>query len=303
MIDLRLSVLKITNIPWDLTSEEVIGFLECDDDDGHSDNMNASIKSIKSANNHSSTTDIKGIWKGKKKEHWSFSKVKHDHIHIPIDRLSGKTRGELFVECGSPLQIKYWISKLDGKWMGKRMVKLSVGDWDELIRVHFATYNSFPSPLAATGIEKPIPKSTLVPLEGAETWPESNTKKVGVLQRSEMRSLLEICKNYKGHFSRKCASRPFEHVISLFRLSYWWALGEGDKKVMFTLGQESLTALMEHLVRSGRSRQQKIPFSLLYRLLKAVLDYHFFTEEERNAIRDINGIQNFLMDNLFIGAE
>lgn len=264
LIDVRLSLLKITNIPWDLTSEEVITFL-----DGCSYNFH--VIDCNNSNNKSKITDLKNIWNTKKREHWSFTRIMQDHIHIPIDRLSGKTRGELFVECGSPLQVKYWITKLDGTFMGKRIVRLSKGDWNELIRVHFASYTNFS--------------------EGKEE------EKEGILLGNDVSSLLEICKNYKGHFSRKCVSRPFEHVISLFRLSYWWSLrNEEDKRVMYTLGIESLKILMEHLERNT----QKIGFSLLYRLLKVVLEYEGFNGKMLESIRDIKGIQCLLINNLFI---
>jgi len=41
------------------------------------------------------------------------------------------------------------------------------------------------------------------------------------LTRDEVSAILLVCKNYKLHFSRKCAERPFENVISIISKIPW----------------------------------------------------------------------------------
>lgn len=41
------------------------------------------------------------------------------------------------------------------------------------------------------------------------------------LKRDEIQAILMVCRNYKMHFSRKCADRPFENVVSIVAKIPW----------------------------------------------------------------------------------
>lgn len=118
--DVRMSVIKISNISWDLSSTEVIEYL-C-----------------------------------------SFILDKA-HIHIPIDRQSGKTKAEMFVELPSILDAIKCIARYNNRLLKGRIVQVSLSSLEELYSAHFFLNQS------------------------------------ELMSQAEAYSLVNICKNYKVH--------------------------------------------------------------------------------------------------------
>jgi hypothetical protein len=72
-------------------------------------------------------------------------------------------------------------------------------------------------------------------------------KRYPIITMEEVNRLLIICMDYKAHFSRRCAERPFEHVISILRLVPWYQLKEEEVLCLKMLGKGAVDALIEHI--------------------------------------------------------
>ncbi len=60
-----------------------------------------------------------------------------DHVHIPIDRGTGKTLNDLFVEMQSPAHVKSAIENLNKTIVKSRALLLSDSSFEELFDAHF----------------------------------------------------------------------------------------------------------------------------------------------------------------------
>ena len=78
------------------------------------------------------------------------------------------------------------------------------------------------------------------------------------LTRDEVNAILLVCKNYKLHFSRKCAERPFENVISIISKIPWHI-----PKIINTLHRDHIFEL-DFIIKLRLSRILIATFSLLY---------------------------------------
>lgn len=92
--DVRLSILKVSNISWDLASVDVIEYL-------------GEVRLAKT------------------------------HVHIPIDRASGKTRAEMFVEVPTMVEAIRSIAKYNKRILKGRAVTVSLSSMEELYHSHF----------------------------------------------------------------------------------------------------------------------------------------------------------------------
>jgi len=63
------------------------------------------------------------------------------------------------------------------------------------------------------------------------------------LTRDEVSAILLVCKNYKLHFSRKCAERPFENVISIVSKIPWHI-----PKIINTLHRDHIFELLKRKI-------------------------------------------------------
>jgi RNA recognition motif-containing protein len=97
--DVRLAVIKISNISWDLTSKDVIEYLE-----------NASVE--------------------------------RHHVHIPIDRSTGKTKADMFVELRSIVEGIKCMAKYSKRILKGRAVTVSLSSLEELYSTHFNSSGS-----------------------------------------------------------------------------------------------------------------------------------------------------------------
>lgn len=121
--DVRLAVIKIANISWDLSSADVIEFLG-------------------------------GV------------KIDKRHIHIPIDRGTGKTKADMFVEVSSLIDAIRCIAKYNKRVLKGRAITLSLSSHEELFDAHF-------------------PSLVIDPWEGVP------------LTIEEAQSIIAICRDYK----------------------------------------------------------------------------------------------------------
>lgn len=122
---INFAIIKIGNIPWEISTRDVVELIE------------------------------PFLWKGKASQDW---------VHIPIDRVTGKTLSDLFVEIPTTYEAQIICSNLDKSILKQRALNVSMSDYDELIAV-------------------------LIKPEAALTK--------RFISADEVESLLDICLNYK----------------------------------------------------------------------------------------------------------
>lgn len=83
------------------------------------------------------------------------------------------------------------------------------------------------------------------------------------------------------HFSRKCAERPFEHVLSLLRLIPWYSIDNETVKLMFEMLKLSIEALVLHQSRPNNSFDE----GLLTRLVQAGVNNPNFDFELKSILQ------------------
>ena len=123
--------------------------------------------------------------------------MQESKIHIPIDRSTGKTKNEAFIELRDFADCERCIASFNRKILKGRPVSVQSSSYTELFNTHF--------PLAA---------------------PEQNL----FLTREEINSILAICKNYKVSFALifRCTFREGVHRdhLNIFVVSCIYFLGE-----------------------------------------------------------------------------
>ena len=122
---INFAMIKIGNIPWEISTRDVIQLIE------------------------------PFLWKRQASQDW---------VHIPIDRVTGKTLSDLFVEIPTAYEAQIICSNLDKSLLKQRALNVSMSEHDELMAVLIG--------------------------------PEAALSKRFILA-DEVESLLDICLNYK----------------------------------------------------------------------------------------------------------
>ncbi|KAI7848730.1 hypothetical protein BDC45DRAFT_574618 [Circinella umbellata] len=151
----------------------------------------------------------------------------HQYVHIVIDKISGKTQKDAFVEFNSEeeLDIALKYLKRNPALKGRKVV-VSRSSTEELFR------NVFPSWKGV--FINGIPSITSIKMRNGDDrcnidnndLEESNQCQGSIVpplfvKGLEYDSLLNICRNYKLRYSRKCPERPFENFISMMVKFPW----------------------------------------------------------------------------------
>lgn len=112
-------------------------------------------------------------------------------IHIPIDIDSGKTKAEIYVEIPTSIQAYNCQEYLSNKILKGRLVIITVSSFEELLMA-------------------------ILPRDAMQSF----------LTENDVLKIVNICTNYKTHFSRKCPERPVEYAESIVRLIPWYKLSK-----------------------------------------------------------------------------
>lgn len=176
--------------------------------------------------------------------------VEETKVHIPIDRTTGKTKNEAFIELKELANAEKCVATLNRKILKGRPVAVQSSSFTELFNTHF--------PFAVA---------------------EQNL----FLTREEVNSILAVCKNYKMHFSRRCAQRPFEHICSILYLLPWKILNVATRDAIFEMVKQGLEFLTSHLYK---------PISILgeetlERYMKAANWFPIFTEKQKKILLQV----------------
>lgn len=313
-IDVRMGIVKISNITWDLSSSEVVDFIN-----------GFACKEL----------------------------ITKDHVHIPIDWMTGKTKADVYVQLPSPLDVLRTIHLLDKKILKGRAMSLVESSEEEIYtsffpsslpRFYYKDYEGYThythvDPKAfffdnppdffnrSSNQEKTFlfnePRTVIdfkfldnanisslgppayrkcseipntinnqyvnqtwlnemetqdhrahlndeVPVEmmrlsdnneyefEKEQKNSIDSDYECIITQQEVNRLLVICIDYKANFSRRCAERPFEHVISMLRLAPWHRLKDDEVKCLRNLSQGAKSALTEH-IQMGSSVRRGVP--------------------------------------------
>ena len=93
---INFAIIKIGNIPWEISTRDVVELI------------------------------APFMWKSKPSQDW---------VHIPIDRVTGKTLSDLFVEIPTFYEAQVICEHLDRCIMKQRALSVSMSSYDELLNV------------------------------------------------------------------------------------------------------------------------------------------------------------------------
>ncbi len=93
---INFAIIKIGNIPWEISTRDVVDLIE------------------------------PFLWKSKLSQEW---------VHIPIDRVTGKTLSDLFVEIPTLYEAKIICAHLDKQILKQRALNISMSSYEELMGV------------------------------------------------------------------------------------------------------------------------------------------------------------------------
>lgn len=66
-----------------------------------------------------------------------FAAIEKVHVHIPIDRMTGKTKGELYIELPGAVQALKIASTFNKKLLKGRTLNYCISSYQELYSAHF----------------------------------------------------------------------------------------------------------------------------------------------------------------------
>ncbi|RUS20149.1 hypothetical protein BC937DRAFT_86271 [Endogone sp. FLAS-F59071] len=232
-------VIKLSNIPWDVSQNDIRMFLS------HLQLPSASMVS--------------------------------QPIHIMMDRTSGKTLCDAYVEVCQPVDLSKVIESRHMKPLKGRLVSVVQSTQEELMRTIFPRWRG-----DFIGIDAVPPDSAT--LSGAGTiFGGGGGTTSPFVGRDEINSLLVVCRNYKLHFSRKCAERPFENIISVVTKYPWH-----QPQLITTLHRDHIYEMLKLAIESLRIHLSKdyvhIDSTLLQRLVRSGIMCSAFTERQKTML-------------------
>ncbi|KAF9348084.1 hypothetical protein BGX26_000471 [Mortierella sp. AD094] len=249
------------------------------------------------------------------------------NVHILMDRATGKTFNSAFIELAlTPHQAGMVASARNLKVLKGRLVTVELSSQDELLRAVFPKWtgqflqgdpvipgeqqqknrgnprseeewnNSLSSGLNTLGATGSNPKqqsevsSTISTIDPTSTG--SGVTAVlstpPFVTREEINALLVVCRNYKLHFSRKCAERPFENILSILAKYPWHQPHRVlplHRDHIFELLKLSIESLRTHLSKEYNT----IHPTLLTRMVRSAILTPAFTERQKAMVLHVAG--------------
>ena len=132
-----------------------------------------------------------------------------------MDRTTGKTLSDAYVEFASQADLIRAIETRHQKPLKGRIITVTECTQEELLLVVFPKWRGQFCGVSAIPPPSQVVKSMSTAAGGG------GTQCPPFVTREEINALLVVCKNYKLHFSRKCAERPFENIISVITKYPW----------------------------------------------------------------------------------
>ncbi|CAO3613179.1 unnamed protein product [Cunninghamella blakesleeana] len=241
----EFACVKLSNIPWDVSQSDIYHFFS-----------NVQIPS---------------------------TSIYAQSIHVLMDRTTGKTLSDAYVELMSQHDLKRAIETKNQKSLKGRIVTVTECQQDELLTMIFPKWRGkFVGNAAIPPDTKIVKSMSSAAGGGGNACPPFIT-------REEINSLLVVCKNYKLHFSRKCAERPFENIISIITKYPWHQahlITISHRDSLYEMLKLSIESLLNHLSKD----YVQIDPTLLERLVRVGLLCPAFTEQQKIVLLKISGI-------------
>lgn len=106
------------------------------------------------------------------------------------------------------------------------------------------------------------------------------------LTRDEINGIIMVCKNYRVHYSRKTANRPFELIISIIKKIKWGNCSVLQRDHIFEMIKIAIETLEDHL---SKGNSHFTP-NLLQRLLKCAFECPKFTDKQKNSLTCVSHV-------------
>ncbi|KAF9376886.1 hypothetical protein BGX21_003362, partial [Mortierella sp. AD011] len=236
------------------------------------------------------------------------------NVHILMDRATGKTFNSAFIELAlTPHQAGMVASARNLKVLKGRLVTVELSSQDELLRAVFPKWigqflhgdpvipgerqkkNRGNSHSAEERNNSPSSGQSTLGARGSNPKQQSETfstisaiESTTFVTREEINALLVVCRNYKLHFSRKCAERPFENILSIIAKYPWHQphrILPLHRDHIFELLKLSIESLRTHL----NKEYNNIHPTLLTRMVRSAILTPAFTERQKAMVLHVAG--------------
>ncbi|KAI8980996.1 hypothetical protein BDB01DRAFT_851411 [Pilobolus umbonatus] len=201
-------------------------------------------------------------------------------IHIMMDRYTGKTLSDAYVEFANKEDVYLAIDTTNQTALKGRIITVTECSQEELLTVIFPKWRGQFYGISAIPPNLDIVRSMSTAAGGGSSGCPP------FITREEINSLLMVCKNYKLHFSRKCAERPFENIISVIVKYPWHQLN-----LITTMHRDHIYEMMKLSIESLKIHLSKdyvhIDNTLLERLVRAGVMCPAFTERQKSVLIQI----------------
>ncbi|KAI8642856.1 hypothetical protein BD408DRAFT_415730 [Parasitella parasitica] len=195
-----------------------------------------------------------------------------------MDRTTGKTLSDAYVEFASVQDLRRAVDTKNQKPLKGRVVSVSECCQEELLKVVFPKWRGQFQGISAIPPSSEVMKSMTTAAGGG-----NSPGCPPFITREEINSMLVVCKNYKLHFSRKCAERPFENIISVIAKYPWH-----QTNLVSTMHRDHIYEMLKLAIESLKTHLAKdyvqIDTTLLERLVRAGIMCPAFTERQKTTL-------------------
>ncbi|GES78263.1 hypothetical protein GLOIN_2v1836658 [Rhizophagus clarus] len=222
-------VVKLTNIPWDISLKEIKTFF--------------SAFKMPSVSSYGQS------------------------VHIIMDRLTGKTLSEAYIEFATTAEAQRAINTRNMKPLKGRLVSCTQSRQEDLMRAVFPKWKG-----EFSGCDAAVTDELL--------QSDRSVLRTPLITREEINSLLVL------HFSRKCAERPFENIISvLVKFPFH------QENLYTTLQRDLLFEMLKQSLKIHLSKEyHRIDETLLERMMRAGILTPVFTERQKLVILQVSNL-------------
>ncbi|OLL23233.1 Epithelial splicing regulatory protein 1 [Neolecta irregularis DAH-3] len=188
-------------------------------------------------------------------------------IHITMDRMSGKTSSDCYVEFTSLSDAQRIVQRKHNRLLGSRNVSLSISTKEELMKIIFPKWRG-----DWRGVDPYVTPEIMA--ERHFAIPDAP-----FVTREELNSILVHAKIYRSPYSKKCPERPYESLVSIIfpwhQAEFYTAMQRDHLFEALKIGVESLR---NHI---SKGNLPKLDRPLLERLVYSGLQNVVFTERQK----------------------
>ncbi|KAI8992028.1 hypothetical protein BDF20DRAFT_909719 [Mycotypha africana] len=198
-------------------------------------------------------------------------------IHIMMDRNTGKTLSDAYIEFTSIADMRRAMHTRNQRPLKGRIISVVESSQEEILKAIFPKWRGqFDGTNAIPPPEEVVRTMSTAAGGGTSACPPFIT-------REEINSIVVVCKNYKLHFSRKCAERPFENIISIIAKYPWHQahlITNLQRDHLYEMLKTAIEALKTHLFKEC----VQIDPTLMVRLVRAGVMCPAFTARQKTTL-------------------